>query len=109
MVLFRFFADRRGGVAPMFALALVPIMGMVGAAIDYSRAGAARTAMQAALDATALTIAKDWQTLQPSQITPRATDLFNAVFAKAEVQGLQVTATVTNGPTGTTVSTSATG
>jgi Flp pilus assembly protein TadG len=109
MFLSRFLADRRAGVAPMFALGLVPIVGMVGAAVDYSRAGGARTAMQAALDATALMIAKDWQTLQPSQITPRATDFFNASFAKTGVQSLQVTATVSNGPTGTTVSTSASG
>src|SRR4051812_337745 len=60
----RFIADQRGGVAPIFALALVPMIGLAGAAIDYSRAGAARTAMQATLDATALMIAKDAQILQ---------------------------------------------
>ena len=36
----RFVADRRGGVAPMFAFALVPIIGLGGAAIDYSRGNA---------------------------------------------------------------------
>jgi len=41
----RFFADQRGGVAPMFALAIVPIIGVAGAAVDYSRAESARSAM----------------------------------------------------------------
>ena len=40
----RFLADQRAGVAPMFALAIVPIIGLVGAAVDYSRGNAARTA-----------------------------------------------------------------
>ena len=36
-------ADQRGGVAPIFALAIVPIIGLAGAAVDYSRAAAARS------------------------------------------------------------------
>jgi len=38
----------RGNVAAMFAIALVPMIGIIGTAIDYSRAVAARSAMQAA-------------------------------------------------------------
>jgi len=44
--LIRFLADRCGGVAPILGLRLVPLLGAVGAAVDYSRAGAIRTAMQ---------------------------------------------------------------
>ena len=65
----RFFADRRGGVAPMFALGLVPVIGFVGAAVDYSRGNAARTAMQAALDATGLMLSRDAATMTPAQIS----------------------------------------
>jgi len=43
-----------GNVAVMFAIAILPIMGFVGAAVDYTRVNNARTAMQAALDTTAL-------------------------------------------------------
>ena len=43
----RFLTDRRGGVAPLLGLGLIPLMGMVGAAVDYSRANSVRTAMQA--------------------------------------------------------------
>ena len=92
----RFFADQRGGVAPMFALGLVPMIGVAGAAIDYSRANATRTAMQATLDSTALMIAKEaqQQLVTPAQASSRATTLFNAAFSRPDLQGLQVTATI---------------
>jgi Flp pilus assembly protein TadG len=38
----RFAAAREGNIAVLFAIALVPIIGLVGAAIDYSRAVQAR-------------------------------------------------------------------
>ena len=47
---------QRGNVVIPFALALLPIMGGVGAAVDYSRANSDKTAMQSALDATAFCI-----------------------------------------------------
>src|SRR4051812_27733678 len=103
-----FFADQRGGVAPIFALGLVPMIGLAGAAIDYSRAGAARTAMQATLDATALMVAKDAQIIPPAQANSVATNYFNAAFNRPEVQSLQVTATIGSGSTGTTVTATAT-
>jgi Flp pilus assembly protein TadG len=102
----RFLADQRGGVMPIFALALVPMIGLAGAAIDYSRANAARTSMQATLDATALMIAKDAQLLQQNQVAPRANELFNATFGRDDVTSLQVNASITNNTTGTTVTAS---
>src|SRR4051812_28593208 len=105
----RFLADQTGGVAPIFALGLVPMIGLAGAAVDYSRASAARTAMQASVDATTLMIAKDAQLIPPDQASARATDLFNAAFSRSDVQSLHVTATITNGSGGTTVTTSASG
>ena len=42
----------------MFALAIIPVIGLVGAAVDYSRANSIRSAVQSALDATALAMAK---------------------------------------------------
>ena len=65
-----FLQDRRGGVAPMFALAIIPVIGLVGAAIDYSRANSIKAGMQAALDATALAMAK----LAPTLTQSRAAD-----------------------------------
>ena len=105
----RFIADQRGGVMPMFALALVPMIGLAGAAIDYGRASAARTAMQATLDATTLMVAKEAQLLQQNQVAPRATQLFNATFGRDDVQSLLVNASIINNSAGTTVSASAGG
>ena len=46
--------DRRGNVAIMFALALLPLAGAVGVAVDYSMASRQRTVIQSALDAAML-------------------------------------------------------
>ncbi len=52
----RFRTDERGTAAMMFGLAVLPLVAFAGAAIDYSRASSARTALQAAADATALQV-----------------------------------------------------
>ncbi|HEU0148553.1 MAG TPA: pilus assembly protein TadG-related protein, partial [Bradyrhizobium sp.] len=44
----RFSRDDGGNIAVLFGIALVPILTFVGAAVDYSRANAARSSMQAA-------------------------------------------------------------
>jgi len=44
---------------PMFAATLVPVVGFTGAAVDYSRGNSAKAAMQAALDSTALMLARN--------------------------------------------------
>ena len=48
--------SRRGNVAMMFGLALVPIMIAVGAGLDYARTSLARSQMADALDAAALAV-----------------------------------------------------
>src|SRR5207237_948213 len=88
---------------------LVPMIGLAGAAIDYSRASAARTAMQASLDATTLMIAKDAQLIASDQVGARATQLFNAGFGRDDVQSIQVNAVVSSGTAGTTVTATAGG
>jgi hypothetical protein len=56
----RRFAQANGGnIAVIFAFAMLPILAFIGAAIDYSRANKARSAMQAALDSAALMVSKD--------------------------------------------------
>lgn len=54
MFLGRFLADRQGGVAPMFALALIPLIGTVGSAVDYSMAAKIRGQLLAAADAASV-------------------------------------------------------
>jgi len=50
---------KAGNVMLTFALALLPLVGFVGAAVDYSRGNSAKAAMQQAIDATGLILSKD--------------------------------------------------
>jgi Flp pilus assembly protein TadG len=56
----RFGGDLRGNVAVIFALAIIPVLTMVGAAVDYSRATQLKSKIQAAADAASVgSIAKN--------------------------------------------------
>lgn len=93
----RFNRAEAGNVAAIFAIALIPIMGAVGGAIDYARVNNARTAMQTALDTAALMISKDvTSTMTAAQINQKAQDYFNALYTHSEVQNVAVNATYTN-------------
>src|SRR5690349_4530420 len=70
----QFKRDREGSVAATFALALIPVVGLVGAAVDYSSANNARTSLQGALDAALLAGAKDGT----ADWTTAALNTFNA-------------------------------
>jgi Flp pilus assembly protein TadG len=108
MLLHRFLQDRRGGVAPMFALAVIPVIGLVGAAVDYSRANSTRAGMQSALDATALAMAKLAPTLTQTELQTKTTAYFQAMFDYPEAKGLTVTPTYsTSGGSQLTISASA--
>lgn len=52
----RFARDPSGAAAVIFAILIVPLMMALGAAVDYSRANASRTALQAITDSTALAL-----------------------------------------------------
>ena len=54
-----FSAAEHGNVALTFGLLLLPIMTAVGAAVDYTRANAAKSSIQSALDAALLAGALD--------------------------------------------------
>jgi Flp pilus assembly protein TadG len=95
MLLPRFLQDRRGGVAPMFALAVIPIVGLVGAAVDYSRANSIKVGLQSALDATALAMAKLAPTLTQAQLQTQANAYFQALFNHPEAKNLVITPTYT--------------
>src|SRR2546430_15925669 len=95
MLFSRFLRDRRGSVAPMFAIAVIPMIGLTGAAIDYSRANSVRTGMQAAIDATALAMAKLAPTITQSQLQTQTTAYFNAMFNHPEAKNLVITPTYT--------------
>ena len=106
MLLARFLNNCKGGVAPMLAIGIIPLMGAVGAAVDYSRANSVRTAMQNSIDATALQLAKNAATLSASQLQSSASSMFLANFTRPDASNVQVTASYTSGTGGFTVTVS---
>jgi Flp pilus assembly protein TadG len=90
-----FRGDRRGNVAMMFGLVLVPLIGMVGAAIDYTRAAAVQASLQAALDATALAISKSATAMTSAQVQSAAQTFFSGVFSVSGITTPTVTAVYT--------------
>jgi len=98
-----FCADKSGNVVITFTLALLPIIGFTGAAVDYSRANSAKAAMQAATDATALILSKEAQTITDAQLKAKALSYFQANFNRPEVTNLVVTPTFTQPQTGSFV------
>jgi Flp pilus assembly protein TadG len=86
-----------GHVAVIFTLALLPVVGITGGAIDYSHATAVKASMQAALDATALALSREATSLTDTQLQERASAYFGAAFNRPEAPGVTVTATYTGG------------
>jgi Flp pilus assembly protein TadG len=101
-----FLKSRHGNVVPIFAIAIIPIIGLTGMAIDYSRANSVKVAVQAALDGTALAMAKSAASLS-QQSTPdnnklqdAADKYFKALFNRPEAKINPITAVYSsqNGP-----------
>lgn len=93
----RFAGAEQGNIAMIFAISLIPVLGFVGAAIDYSRAVQARTQMQAALDSTALMLSKDLSSgvITTSQINSKAQSYFSGLYTNKSTQSLSVSASYT--------------
>ena len=89
----RFGAAERGNVMITFALAMVPIIGLVGAAVDYSRGNSDKAAMQSAVDSTALMLSREAANLTQAQLNTRATDIFKALLHRPDVENIAVTPT----------------
>src|ERR1700733_11064743 len=91
----RFGEANQGNIAVIFAIALLPVLSFVGAAIDYSRVNAARSSMQAALDSTALMLSKDLSSgiITAAQINTKAQAYFNALYTNKDAQSVLVSAT----------------
>jgi Flp pilus assembly protein TadG len=92
MLFTRFWNNRQGSVAPMLGIALIPLLGAVGAAVDYSQASATRTAFQNALDSTALMLSKTAALQTSSELQAAATNDFNALFTGSNAKNVTVTA-----------------
>jgi Flp pilus assembly protein TadG len=96
----RFRAAERGNVMITFALATIPMIGFVGAAVDYSRGNSAKAAMQSAVDSTALMLSREAANLTQAQLNTRATDIFKVLLHRPEVANIIVTPTFTKQASG---------
>jgi len=98
----RFVGANDGNIAVIFTIAAIPVIGFVGAAIDYSRTNNARSSVQAALDSTALMLSKDLSSgaITADKVLPQAQLYFNALYTNPD--GKPVTATGAVGPVSAT-------
>jgi Flp pilus assembly protein TadG len=80
-----------GNVILTFALATIPMVGFVGAAVDYSRGNSAKAAMQQAIDATGLILSRDAQSLSEAALKQKADQLFKTLINRPEIQNIMVT------------------
>lgn len=93
----RFPAANQGNIAVLFGIALLPILTFMGAAIDYTRVNKARSAMQAALDSTALMLAKDLSDgrIAVGDISTKATAYFTALYTNKDAKSVTINASYT--------------
>jgi len=91
----RFSRAKGGNVAITFAIATLPVIGGVGAAVDYSHANSVKVALQAALDSTALMLSKEAANDTSAALQSNASKYFNALFTKPEAKNISLTATYT--------------
>lgn len=88
----RFLHNSGGNTAIIFALALIPIMSGIGAAVDFSHGGSMKAAMQSALDAAALNVVKDAGRLSNAEIKSKAGEVFAANFNQPEATNVDIKA-----------------
>jgi Flp pilus assembly protein TadG len=96
MVFQRFLDDRSASVMPLLALAAIPIVGLIGASVDYSRAAAIQSTLQAAADSTSLAMAKTAASLTAQQLQSQGQAYFNALFVNTGATAPTVTLTYTS-------------
>jgi Flp pilus assembly protein TadG len=86
-----FRVSERGNVAITFGIVMLPLIGSVGAAVDYSRANAVKASMQAALDATALALSKSASSMDSASLQSTALKYFKANFNHPEATNISIT------------------
>ncbi len=107
-VIRNFGSANTGNVAVFFGMSLIPLLGSVGVAVDYSRANSVRTALQAGLDTTALNLLSQAASLSNSALQTAAGNYFAANFNRPEAYNVQVNATYNAAANTLTMSGSAT-
>ena len=100
--LHRLTKNQSGNIAVLFALALLPIMSFVGAAVDYAMASNVRTKLQSAQDSAVLNaVSKAASTLTAQQAQDDSVKFFNALVSQKGLSA-NVTMQVSDSSTGRT-------
>ena len=86
---------RGGNVAITFAFATIPMIGAIGAGFDYSHANSVKADLQAALNSTALMLAKNAATISSGDLQTKAHNYFVALFNRPEATIDSISATYT--------------
>lgn len=76
----RFTSDQRGTMGVMFALAALPLIGLAGAAVDYSRAASEKSKLQRATDAAVLLLVREPRTATPGQLAAKAETILASLY-----------------------------
>ncbi len=97
-----FWSNRNGNFAMLFGLAVVPIIGAMGLAVDYSLANGARTSIQAALDNTALALSRQMP-LSDADLNSKGWTIFTSELGPSPLTFTQTDFAVTK-PTTTSIS-----
>jgi Flp pilus assembly protein TadG len=85
-----------GNVAIIFGLSALPVVGLMGVAVDYSRGNSAKIAMQTALDATGLMLSKEAQSLSQTQMNEKALKYFLANLNRPDVTNIGIVTAFTD-------------
>lgn len=90
----RFSLDKRGVTGVLFSVSLVPMIGLLAVAVDYSNASRTRQQLQQAVDSTATALAKDTDLLllTPAQLNARASTYAQSVSGGLNISGMTVDA-----------------
>ncbi|CAA7617006.1 TadE/TadG family type IV pilus assembly protein [Magnetospirillum sp. SS-4] len=86
---------RRGNIAVMFALSLIPVIASVGFGVDITRAYAVKSRMAAALDAAALAVGSSTGT--NAQLQQVGSNFFNANFPSGTLDATPAVTFTVNG------------
>ena len=95
-------SDERGNVLVMFGFAMVPVIGLTGATIDYSRATSAHQVLNAAVDSAALMAARDATKLSDTELRDRINKWISSNLHGDSSKGF-TTATITIDRTARTI------
>lgn len=93
----RFWRSESGNVVVIFTLAVIPVLGLIGASVDFSRKSHALSELQIAVDSAALALSKMPLNTPQATLEAKARQYFNANFNESNVGDVSLTVTPNKG------------